>query len=396
MVRMLTAFTYEMDDPLQAVRDIQDQLDISSNLLKNSAALLFCHSKCIESGVMEIVCNSLPCDIIGCTSMYGSMPGVCGEFILTVTILTSDDVEFAAGISGPLTDKNAVDSIRTMYQETASRLSGPPDMIFAIPPTMFDVTVDVISAALDSAGSGTPVFGTVALDLNVYIAHPQTIYSTSGDTSGGTGGEAAAFNDRIPLLLIKGPVKPRFFSIRFPDKPILAQEAVVTKAEGARVISINNEPATSFLKDVGIILQDNKGFTQAMPLIVECIGSEPDVVVIQSINEKGELLCGKNISVGAVLNIGAITRDYILDTASALMENIKREGNGLFIISCFLRSVVLGGSPAAEVELMQKELENFPAPWLYISSGGELCPRYTDDGKTLNQDLHYALVACQF
>jgi len=46
--------------------------------------------------------------------------------MLTVTVLTSDDTEFATGVCGPLTAENAEDSIRALYQETAASLSGKP------------------------------------------------------------------------------------------------------------------------------------------------------------------------------------------------------------------------------------------------------------------------------
>jgi hypothetical protein len=386
MIKVLTAYTHELDNPEKAVQDILNQIDIKNSLLKNSIALLFCHAQFIEMGVMEAVCKSLPIDVMGCTSMYLALPSRAGEMMLTVTVLTSDDTEFAAGICEPLTVKNAEDCIGALYQKTASSLGGTPTMAFAFPPTMLNLTIDVMTAALDRACGGLPVFGTVALDMHIHIGNPKTIF------------KGAAYSDRMALLLFRGPVKPRFFFLRFPESSSLAQDAVITSANGPRLISINNKSAASFLKEAGLIHDDKNTYTHAIPLVVEnSDGTNPEVVVVQDIDSQGALICGRHISVGGILNIGAITEEHVLESAKTLLQEIKENegGAGLFIFSCFLRSVVLGGGAAAEVELIQRELSGYPGSFLYLNSGGELCPRYLKSGETVNQALQYAIIACQ-
>jgi len=386
MIKILTACTYELDNPEKAVQDILNQIDIKNNLLKNSAALLFCHMQFIEMGVMEAVCKNLPFDVVGCTSMYLALPSQAGEIMLTVTVLTSDDTEFAAGICEPLTVENAEDCINTLYQKTASSLNGPPALAFAFPPTILNVTIDVMTAALDRACGGLPVFGTVALDMHVHIRSPQTIY------------KGAAYSDRMALLLFRGPVNPRFFFLRFPEKSSLAQDAVITGARGPHLISINNRPAVSFLREVGLIHNDKNAYTHAIPLVVEdSNGTNPEVVVVQDIDSNGTLICGRHVPVGGILNIGAITEDYVFESAKTLIQEIRKNegGTGLFVFSCFLRTVVLGGGAAAEVELIQRELSGYPGSYLYLNSGGELCPEYIKSGKMANQALQYAIIACQ-
>jgi len=386
MIKILSAYTYELDNPEKAVQDILNQIDIKNNLLKNSVALLFCHVHFIEMGVTEAVCKSLPFDVVGCTSMYLALSSQSGEMMLTVTILTSDDTEFAAGISEPLTAENAEEHIGALYQKTASFLSGVPVLAFAFPPTILDVTIDVMTAALDRACGGLPVFGTVALDMDVHIRSPQTIY------------KGAAYNNRMALLLFRGPVTPRFFFLRFPEKSSLAQDAIITGAKGPQIISINNRPAASFLREVGLIHDDKNAYTHAIPLVIEDSGgTNSEVVIVQDIDSNGTLICSRHIPMGGILNIGAITEDHVLESAKALIQEIKENegGTGLFIFSCFLRTVVLGGGAATEVELIQRELSGYPGSYLYLNSGGELCPRYAKSGKTAYQALQYAIVACQ-
>ena len=384
MIKVLSAYTYELDDSEKAVQEILSQLDLQNSLLKNSAAMLFCHINFIEMGVMEKICKNLPFDVIGCTSLYFAVSAPAdkeGDIMLTVTVLTSDDTEFAAGVCEPLSPENAEDSINALYQKTASSLSGAPSFAFAFPPTLFHLTIDIMTAALDKACGGIPVFGTVALDIGAHIRSPKTIY------------RGAAYADRMALLLFKGPVKPHFIFRRFPEGDSLAQDAVITRVNGAEIISINNEPAASFLREIGLI---QGSFSQAIPLVIaDSDGNNQEVVVVQKITDEGTLICGRHIPVGGILNIGAITADYVLESAKTLIHEIKKdESRFSIIISCFLRTIVLGGA-AAEVNLVRQELGNSPGGYLYLNSGGELCPRYVKSEETVNQALQYAVVACQ-
>jgi hypothetical protein len=383
VIKALTAYTYELDDSEKAVQEILSQIDPQKNLLKNSAAMLFCHIKFIEMGVMEKICKSLPFDVVGCTSLYFAVPNIQGEIMLTITVLTSDDTEFAAGVCDPLAPENVEDNINALYQKTASALSGTPALVFAFPPTMFQLTIDVFASALDKACGGLPVFGTVALDIGAQIRNPKTIY------------QGAAYADRMVLLLFKGPVEPRFIFRRFPEGASIAQDAVITRADGAELISINNEPAASFLREIGLI-QDT--FSQAIPLVIaDSDGNNQEVVVVQKITGEGTLICGRHIPVGGILNIGAITADYVFESAKALIRDLKKDEDKTrftIIISCFLRTIVLGGA-VAEVNLIQQELGDFSGGYLYLNSGGELCPRYAKSGETVNQALQYAAIACQ-
>jgi hypothetical protein len=206
MIKVLTSCTNELDNKEKAVRDILQQLDMKNSLLKNSVALLFCRAQFIEMGVMEELCKHLPFDVLGCTSMYFAMSGYEGEILLTVTVLTSDDTEFATGCCEPLGLENVDTCIAKAYQETAAALGGTPDLIFVFPPTILNLSIDIMTAALDRACGGLPFFGSVALDADKYIRNPQTIYN------------GAAYSDRLGMLLFKGPVKPQFFFVRFPEK----------------------------------------------------------------------------------------------------------------------------------------------------------------------------------
>jgi hypothetical protein len=385
MIRLLTAYTHELEDPRRAAREILEQLDIEKRQLQHSVALVFCHSAFIEQGVTQTVCDSLPCEALGCTSQYFALRETTDEILLTVSVLTSDDIEFAAGISDPLTNDTVDTHIQALYQQTSAALSAQPSLIFALQPTRFDLSGDAIASALDRASGGIPVFGASAIDMDIKLRNPQTIY------------RGAAYPDRAAALLLSGPVAPRFFSAVFPEQAVFAQDAVITGADGNNIISINHEPAVSFVKNLGIVQNSASNVLYVIPLVVDYRnGSPPEVIIINAIGPGGILICSRSVHAGGLLNIGSITADYVLETAGALTAAVSKAkaGSALFMFSCFSRVVAHGGNPMAEIRLIQNALADFPAPYLFSYSGGELCPRHTENGGLSNCFHQYALIAC--
>ena len=386
MINLLTAYTHKADDPLKAAAEILEQLNLKDNILANSAALIFCHVAFIESGAARTVCGCLPLPVLGCSSQFLAVREAADEILLTVTVLTSDDTEFATGVSKPLTVENADAHIHELYKNTAADLGAEPSFIFAFLPVMYTLAHDAMTASLDRACGGIPVFGAGALDIEIQTRNPKTLYQDE------------AYCDRIALLLFKGPSKPRFYSAFFPEKSVIAQNAFITKAVNNRIITINNEPAVSFIEKLGLLNSGKNGLTYAIPLVIENHdGTEPQVVVMHDIEDK-ELICSVTVKTGGEINIGVITADYVLESARILVQGIKNNssGAGLIMFSCFLRNVVLGGCSMSEIELVKNEMSDFPHPYLFLYSAGELCPRYLKSGETLNRIYQYALIACQF
>ena len=384
MINILSAYTRELDDPQKAAQEILLQLNLEKRLLKYSAALLFCHAEFIELGIMQAVCKSLPCAVMGCTSQGFAMNGADDEILLTLNVLTSNDTEFAAGLSEAL-DEDAEKRVESLYQGLLPLLPAKPSLIFAIQPRMLTPSGDILAAALDRACGGVPVFGTCALDEYKKTKQPRTIFN------------GASYGNRIALLLFSGPVQPRFFAALFPEKEIFPHNAIITDAQENRIYSINNIPALSFFTNIGGIQNKAMETLYAIPLIIDYHNEETtEIIVISGIGADGSLICSRNIKRGGVLNIGAITPGYVIETAGKVAQSIKKagEGQGLFIFSCFSRNVILGGEPMAEIAAIKRELAGFSTPWIFLYSCGELCPQCTENGKPFNRFIQYSLVAC--
>jgi hypothetical protein len=88
MIRMLTAYTEELLDTEAACTSMLAQL----NLARHVVRILFCMTEFVETGMVKALCNRLPFDVVGCTTMGTTVQGVISPLMLTLTVLTSEDV----------------------------------------------------------------------------------------------------------------------------------------------------------------------------------------------------------------------------------------------------------------------------------------------------------------
>ena len=66
-MQAFTASTFEIDDVQAAVAEILEQLQ--SRLCQNSVGIISCYAEFIDSGVVEALCNQLPFDVVGITTI---------------------------------------------------------------------------------------------------------------------------------------------------------------------------------------------------------------------------------------------------------------------------------------------------------------------------------------
>ncbi|MDL2273529.1 hypothetical protein LJC34_03165, partial [Oscillospiraceae bacterium OttesenSCG-928-G22] len=162
-MEMLTAFTYEIDDPALAVSELLAQLDLGNTLKKNSIGVITCYTDFVDSGVIAGISESLPFDVIGCTSLATGTDGAYGDLLLCLTVLTGDDVSFSAAYTAPL-ENDLKAPIEEAYKKALSSLGDPPVMMLAFPPLLKRVGGAAILKTLDETSDGLPVFGTIACD----------------------------------------------------------------------------------------------------------------------------------------------------------------------------------------------------------------------------------------
>lgn len=394
-MKMATAYTREADDPALACQEILAQLKLEQLDLRrgHAAALIFCHAEFIETGVALAICEALPMPALGCTSQVSGVREDADEIFLSLAVLWDDEVDFVAGVSESLAEAHEA-RIGEFYRAAAASLPGKPVLIFTLLPVMINLTGDLMLSLLENAaGEDVPIFGSAAEDVDAEkVRNPYTFYY---DPAGGV--QAAAYRDRMTVLLLRGPLNPRFFSAEFPTTSIVAQDAIITAARGSRLIAINNMRAVAYLEKIGVFQPGASNTLYLASLIIDYRdGMPPQSLTVNDITPEGTLLCSRPLRVGGVLNVGASTSSYVIESAASLTRNIRLagEGSALFFVSCYMRNVLLGGENLAEIAVIRKELGDSAIPYLLFYSWGEICPRVTSGGKPINRFLQTTLAAC--
>lgn len=382
MIKTLTAYTEEIDDVQAAVDAVLEQLDLENNLCKNAAGIMTCYAEFIESGVVEALCERLPFAVVGCTTFGNSVHGNCGQLMLSLMVLTSDDVSFSCSVSDSI--KDSLEPLAGGYARACDALADEPVMAFCMAPLIYSVGGDQIVAILDEVTGGLPIFGTLAVDHTDDYREAQTIYN----------GEA--FRESAVLLLLSGNVEPTYFIASISPEKILKQEAIITKSQENLLLEVNNMSVLSYLQSIGLARDGWVEGVNSIPFIVNYNdGTEPVARAIFALTPEGYAVCGGAMKEGATLAVGLISyQDVIataLYTADKALENGKR--NGLLLFSCLIRNMALGIETLAEMEAIHENISK-RIPYQMAYSGGEICPVYGRDGKPVNRFHNDTIVAC--
>jgi hypothetical protein len=388
MIKVKTAYTVEPNDVDYAVQEILAQL--GDDLLVNSAGLLFCNSDFLESGLVRKLCDRLPFNVAGCVSQGFAVKEAGETFMLVLMVLSSDDVEFVSGVSESLT-AGGENAVETLYRDLSGGTNSPePALMFAFPPFSAHagaLTGNTIVRTLDRVSKGVPVFGSVAIDHTVKVRTPQTIYN----------GEC--YSDRLPVVLLRGNVKPQFFACSLPRGVQITQNAEITEAKGNRLISINNIPAAAFMEKIGIGNRGDVDIIYAFPLVVDSHdGSEPRAIAMTKTDSGDELVSEQDVPASGTVTIGAIDEKLVIESTRYLVDKIKETSfrNGLLVFSCLSRVFTLQ-NPIEEIALLRQEFAGLPGPFLYIYSGGEICPFYKPgEDRPVNSFHQFTIIACAF
>jgi hypothetical protein len=386
MIDMLLAQTLEVDEKELALRDILLQLDLRRNQKKHSVGILHCNHCFIESGVVKAVCERLPFPVVGMnTLLHSSALGLIDNVLLTVCVLTSDEVKFATGLSRPLSS-DLRSGVADVYVETENLLSSRPAVGLVFGPSMIPAAVgELLVEILNEVSDEVPFFGALASDYSTYIRHPRTIFNGS------------AFEDRLALVLLEGNISPRFFVYPVSDQKTIRQKAIVTDSDKNVVKKVNDMPALEFLESLGLSWAGHISGTHSIPIFLDRNDGHPPIVrsILAQTPEGHIILCG-NAPVDTTLGFGAIDQKHILDTVKKVSIIMKLLAPDVFCMySCISRNFALGLNYTAEVEAVHRDLEG-QVPYLFSYSNGEICPTVSKNGKLRNEFHTMSLIAANF
>ncbi|MDR1353653.1 MAG: FIST C-terminal domain-containing protein [Treponema sp.] len=379
MIKILTAFTEEIDDIEQALAELLEQLDLDHKSLANSLGIIHCFSDFVDSGVVRALAAKLPFDTVGCTTLSASISSGMGQIGLTVTVLTSDDVGFACGVSAPITA--SVDAPLTeLYGRIG--LKEKPVMLMPFIPFLFQVGGDEFVDKLSALSGGVPAFGTLAISNETDFSRTFTFYN----------GEA--YPASMALAVLTGNAAPEFLSVSVNEENILKQKAVVTGTNRNILQSINNMPAVKYLESIGLAKGGDIGGLASMPFIIyledgsiltrACIGA----------NEEGALILCGGVPLNSAVALATMGfEDVIGSTGNKIREALAAaKDRGFLMYSCAARNWSLGLRPMAEHEKAKECLGD--RPYHFVYSGGEVFPFPLGNGRVVNHLQNDSLIIC--
>ena len=382
MITMYTARTSEIDEIDEALNEIKSQIDFGA-LKKNSGGLIFCHIDFVESGVVAALCEALPFNVIGMTSMANADEHGYSLFDLSLTVLTSDEVTFEAGMTDSITADNYEAEIARLYAGTRARTSSDPAMIFTFMPYLRDVAGYEVVAAMDAACRGVPLWGSITNNIDFNYETVQTICNGKNLPGG------------VAMMFVTGPVEPKFIVSSLPERNISNNRGIVTKSDRAVLREVNDLPILEYLSDIGLVI--TKENITTTPLMVHYEGAvEPVALGFYTLYEDGSLLAGGELPVGTPFAVGSIDADGIFESAEKGLREIldKTDRQATLLLPCVTRYIMLAPDQEGELRLIKEQLSDGAHPFMMGYSGGEICPMLGQDGKYYNRFHNYSFCAC--
>lgn len=382
MIRMLTAYTREIDEVETSVSEILEQLDLEHRLLASSVGILSFHPDFLESGVVRALADALPFDTVGGTSSNVSIGGAMGGLMLVVTVLTSDDVVFRTGVSRAIAD-DPDGAMRELYARVAPPEMGRPSLLFVYAPVLDKVSGDDLVRALDAASGCVPQFGSLATTHLPDFSGIETCAN----------GEHHA--DALALVAFFGDVSPKFYLTGIPEDRVIRQRATITSAVKNRIQRINNLLPTDYLESVGLAENGDISGIASFPFVLTLTDGSKVARSVYKTTDEGHILAFGDTPEGAELDFSDSDAEFIInstgETAAHLASTLKT-GNVL-IFSCAGRRWVLGVTTEREMEEVARRLgDSFASQFAY--SGGEICPVKNRDGRQVNRFHNFSMVAC--
>lgn len=384
MLKCASVYTYELDDHEVAYHEIKEQIAQKIMLMENSVGIIMCHPEFIYSGALKYICEKLPFDTVGVTTSSQAINGEAGELILTLFVMTADDVTFKTGQTQSLEDE-VEGPTRAAYEKVSAGMNELPKLALVFPPLILKYAGDVYPNTWGSILSNTPVFGTIAIDDTVSFDSSETIYN--GENS----------KTCMPFVLCYGNIHPRFLVGTLPEDNVLAYQGEVTKAQGPFVAEINNMNAYKYFEERGFA--SNGAPTDSflfVPFMIDLkkradYDGVPVMRVLTTFTEDGTAIFRGNVDQNSIFTLSKCTEEDVVSTAIDKIKEINAmaEVHGVLSFSCIIRRMVQGADSLREAEGFKNQLE---VPFMFGYAGGEICPTSVKNGSAANRFHNYSLV----
>lgn len=381
MLKCISLYTCEVDDPKIALLEIKKQLDEKISLLEHSVGVIMCNAEFIATGVLKHICENLPFPLAGVTTASQAVNDEIGDIILTVFVMTSDDVIFRTGVTESLNDEVDI-TAKAAYDKAAAGRSELPKLALVFPP--FGIHAgDTYVRAWEKIIPGVPLFGTHAIDDTALFSECETIYN------------GANYKAAMPFILCYGNINPRFMIATFSENSAVTPKAEVTKATGNCVYEIDHDIAFRYFQDRGFV--ESVTYT---PFMIDLLKREDydGVPVIRghaSFTEDGATVFYGDVDEGSTFTMLKCDADDIVSTTRQKARQINKlpDVNGALLFPCAVRRVALLsiGKPLLELKAAREAIDP-KIPFMIGYAGGEICPTSVRNGAPTNRFHNYSLI----
>lgn len=382
MIEMYTACTSEIDEIEIAIDEVKSQINFSM-LKKHSGGIIFCHIDFVESGVIKALCDALPFDVIGMTSMASACEKNYGLFDLTLTVLTSDEVSFTSGMTNAINSKNYGAEVDLLYKNMRGGINEDPTFIISFMPYISDVSGCEVVDAMDKAVGGIPIWGSITNSIDFNYETVQTICNGNHLSAG------------VAMMFLNGPVSPKFIVSSIPERNISNNRAIITKSAGSVIREVNDTPILEYLSDIGLVIT-KENITTTPLMVYYDNAAEPVALGFYTLFDDGSVLTGGNMPEGTSFAVGSIDPEGIFESSKAGLNEITAAENrkATLLLPCVTRYIMLAPDQESELRLVTETLKTSGHPFMMGYSGGEICPMPGDDGKLINRFHNYTFCAC--
>jgi hypothetical protein len=392
MIKSYSIIINEVDDTELALEELRSELS-KIKLLENTVGIVTVNKDFVVSGVYSAIAKATPFPLMGLTSYSQIVNGKIGTFMFSIMVLTSNDCEFACGMSEPVPDTGEVkEQVQKCYKDLCSRLNNNVKLVFLYPNFMYGHYPNQYIKAITEIDNKVPIFGSLSNgEIMESAKSARTLHCEN------------VSNNQAVMLLISGNVEPKFYLGSITKDSIMMPDiGVVTAAEGNCLLEINNIKAKQFLEEANLKPDSaNQKATFFSAFIADEKNEKGEIVssVVKSLvrpKDDGYLFaCG--VQVGSNLSAISFNGEVVMETAKNVTEQIKakhKEGT-IFMYSCLGRRAALLNEPQREFELMNKILgDNFN--YIATCSGGEICPTSATATEIVNNEHNETLIACIF
>ena len=382
MIQAASVQTIIIDDMHLACRDLQEQLEGKLKLLTNSIGIVQTDPEFIEAGIMGLLYEMLGIPLVGGTTVSIATNGEIGDFMFSLLVLTSDDVEFCPSRTYGL--REDCNSAVKLSMEKYINDRGVPNMVMIFPTVVDELPGDCYVEAVESVCGDVPIFGSLSVNDSIYDFN-RSLSVFNGES----------FSHDMSYCLFFGDVNPRFFMATAPIQSGLTNfDDVVTKASGHIVHEINDMSAAEYFERVGLasdgVLVDGIYF---VPLLLSAESGDETRQFVRAIvyfTEDGSAVCRGKIPVGAKIAFGSMSSDDILASSLETVSKITQEKDisVALIFSCIIRRLSIGPDSMKELAHIKDAFEG-NIPFMASYSGGEISPV-----GCVNEFNNYSFIAC--